>query len=507
MFGVELPPCNKRPQLMGANKKLREISAVMQAYRRAEYYTLGLWAYHSFLKWRSGSVDNGENYRSWVTFERVISSGRGFSYNEKLWVSHGNYPAMFQRFCVEFQRQFGYIDISARCHGDQLMPDYCQYDVGSNIIATGTVQSTNIERDIRSLANQGHVDSAPALNNMDYVGDEALLNHDGHLILINRVQWPPSLFIEVLLRLNGALQAAVAVRDGLMSWRMMVVAMHAAMDFMALISIITINAVAHNADSKPLRRLPRDRTDLLGDRVESYRSVIQMVATACSGFTLNHQRLFAAVCQWAVYGMGKSAATTLLENDDSIPFRIMVPEMMFGLVGCDLYELTGGKRNWWNWFMQPHIEQCVMRSYYNKTSRERLWEWHCDLSLQTHQFSGSPRIYMWASPMLVNDNMLGLSGVHVLDCNFMVLGVAMPCGLDLRGDGTLHRVLEGPMNDGCVIGMSQLGFVTILTQTQMLYMDNVGCFRNSNFVKPQQRQLLPMGNFIFFPFVSEMIVV
>lgn len=491
LFGIQPPQqqeSSKRPFLMGYNKKLRSAATAMQAYRRAEFFALGLWATWSLMQWRAGAVDNGENYRSWVTFERVVSSGRGFSYNEKLWVSKGHYPAMFERFCLDFHKNFGDIDITARCHGDQLMPDYCQYDIGTNIVASGTVQSANVDRDVRALARHGHVGDGAS----DTAADEALLNYEGNLVLLSRPQWPPSLLIEVLLKLNGALQSATAVRDGLINWRMMVVAMHAAMDFMVLVSVITINAVVLNANGR--KGYAKDRCDLLGDKVENFRNAIQLIATATCGFTLNHQRLFAAVCQWAVYGMGKSAALTLLENDVSIPFRIVVPEMMFGLVGSDLYELTVGKRNWWNWYMQHHIEQCVMRAYYSKTSRERLWEWHCDLSLQPHQFSGPSRVYMWASPCLVNEDTLRLSGTHVLDCNFLVLGVEMPSGLDLRSDGTLHRVLEGPIQDGCVIGMSLLGFVTILTQTQMLYMDSVGCYRNSNFVKPQQRQLLPLGS-------------
>jgi hypothetical protein len=480
LFTVDAP-VNRR-HLMGCNAALNGASSAMQEYRRTEFYVLGLWARQSLLQWRRG-INVEHNLRSWVTFERVCGSARGFSYNEKLWISHGQYPAYFQHFCVSFCDVFGTMDPISWYQGTNYNADHFQYYAGSNIVATAAHQSLNIDTDMKALIH-GNVE--------DYFNrrDQAFLNHQGKLILFQRADWIPSLLLDSLMRVNGALQQAVGARNGLSTWRSMLMAMHAAMDFMAVISLITINAVCRNAHGNPVAK---SREELFGDSLIYVAEAAQLVTIACTGFSPNHHRLFSALCIWALYGSGKSAAVTMLENDEALPFRMMVPECMFGLVGSDLYEITIGKAVWWD-KLHHGIQQHMLRAYYQKTSREKLWEWTPAIHLVGSEFCGPARIYVWASPSHVNHYTIDtMNGRYMTDCNYMILGIDLLGAIDLRSDGTLHRVLEGQIYNGCVVGTTQFGYQTVLTQTQQLYTDSVGSYRNSNYLRPQQVQLLPFS--------------
>lgn len=477
LFGVD-STAGKR-SLMGSNVLLNAPSYAMQEYRRAEFYTLGLYARQSLLQWRRG-VNMEQNLKSWVTFERVCGSARGFSYNEKLWITHGNYPAIFQHFCVSFCSTFGYIDPISWYQGTNFNADHFQYYSGANIVSTSTIQSQSIDADMKQLI---HGTGAP--------NTHALLNHRGTLVLLQKPSWTPSILVDCLMRLNGALQQALGgVKNGLYTWRSMLFAMHAAMDFMAAISLLTINAIARNASASVA---PRSREDLFGDMWRLFTEGAQLVTLACSGFTPNHHRLITALCIWALYGGGKSAAVTMLENDEALPFRVMVPECMFGLVGSDLFEVTAGKAVWWE-KLQLQLHQNLMRAYYQKTSREKLWEWMPTTHIVGNEFCGPCRIYVWAPSADVNHyTMETVNGYYVNDCNYMVLGVDMLGAVDLRSDGSLHKVLEGQIYNGCVLGSTLFGYTSLLTQTQQLYMDTVGTYRNSNYMRAQQVQLLPFN--------------
>jgi len=478
LFEVDCSPTKRH--LMGCNATFGGASTAMQEYRRVEFYTLGLWARHSLLQWRLG-INIEQNLKSWVTFERVCGSARGFSFNEKMWISHGRYPAMFQRFCVSFCKTFGYLDPISWSQGPTYNADHFQFYCGANMVATSATQSQNIDADMRLMIHG----TAPTTN------VQGFLNYEGKLVLFNKPMWSPSLLLDSLMRLNGALQQAVGgSKNGLYTWRSMLMAMHAAMDFMATVSLMTINAIARSA-IPGLK--PRSREDLFGEMWKEFTEGAQLVTLACSGFTLNHHRVITALCIWALYGGGKSAAITMLENDEVLPFRIMVPESMFGLVGSDLFEVTVGKGVWWD-KLQQHLHHNMMRSYYQKTSREKMWEWIPTTYVSGNEFCGQYRIYIWAPPLDINHHTMDtINGRYVNDCNFMILGFDLLGAVDLRSDGTLHKVLEGQMYNGCVIGTTLLGFTTILTQTQQLYFDIVGTYRNSNYLRPQQAQLIPFS--------------
>ena len=67
----------------------------------------------------------------------------------------------------------------------------------------------------------------------------AMYNEDGHLLLYRPLDAPLPILLQTLMRLNGALQVATT-RNGLCHWMGMAIAVHAAMDFMVLMSLVTI---------------------------------------------------------------------------------------------------------------------------------------------------------------------------------------------------------------------------------------------------------------------------
>lgn len=219
-----------------------------------------------------------------------------------------------------------------------------------------------------------------------------------------------------------------------------------------------------------------------------------LIAIACTGFSPNHYRLFQFVLGWVVYGLDRKSLKSQLRTSQTIAQRTMRPEMMFGLVGSELYEVTVAHK-FWKARLGRRLEAGLQRAYYQSAPREHIWDWQPNLDFRGSDHNGKSRLYVWGPPHLVNNQSEAFiyigSGTFVHDCNYMILGLTMNNGLDMHWDQSINKVLEGAMCDACVVGSTMFGFDTMLTYNRMLYLDTVGVYRGSKFYSRQQTHIIP----------------
>lgn len=166
--------------------------------------------------------------------------------------------------------------------------------------------------------------------------------------------------------------------------------------------------------------------------------LVSLLTLACTGFSPNHYRLFQFVLGWTIYGLDKKMLKSQLKAMQTLPSRVMRPEMLFGLVGAELYEVTAAQ-NFWKAKLGRRLEISMQRAYYQGAPRmflkkkhgtnflkklgNQIWDWQPRFDFRASDFEGPCRIYVWGPPHLVNHSSeshvyLG-SGTFVHDCNYM----------------------------------------------------------------------------------------
>jgi hypothetical protein len=491
---------------------------MLMQFKAAELFILNVWSRINLLadrrSGRSTSCPSNpapENYHWW--WSRFYASS-SFEYDitikDKCLVSRNNYCNYLSIFAKSFCDKTTIL-IDNVCPAKFIEIEGTSYnslihDAALDVITSNALSESEVERLTVYLSNNIGVSRSTRLNNINnepfarmYDSDEGVATAHYTIDQLSALsdeeidQIPP--IHQSLMAIYGCMQLVektVFGRDGdeingsIITWPAFVMLMHYIADYMTLITSVVLKSIAStDIPATELRNPAKIITNpsfflINSEYLPTLIRLTDLTALAMSGFSHNLTHSFNFYLHYFCKGSPVDKCIQCLNGAESI--NEFAPEMMFGLVGYDIFEILN-KKTYWHNDLAFHFEQHMHRYAAATSTDSDVWQDETyKRSFLTKSKKHLSRMYASIAPY---------SRINVVDAQSRNRANILACGF-------VSKSLESdPVDEykNLSFVLTRHGnYMTLMTEKQLIATDQIGLWRSTMMLfRPQLRRIVNEG--------------